>query len=176
MDVRAVDSGVATGRPTGAVPDQVRMIYFSDVKVPDTARARSLHLGMAFKAKIGIPLHQHLGVDRTVGIMADDATFPHGLMFEDKRAGLITMTWRASLVQTGHGQTAGGFHDIHAVGIVALHTAQLAFRHRMMLREVEGCLHFKMTGETGFRVPAGIHDEPAAATPGGDVPAGGAVA
>ncbi|MDB6110497.1 MAG: hypothetical protein JWR69_2247 [Pedosphaera sp.] len=176
MDVGPVDSSVATGRPTGAVTNQVGMIDLADIEVADATSTWSLDLGMAFEAEIGIPLDEHLGVDRTMRVMADGATFAHGLMFENKATGLIPMTSRAVLVQAGHGQTAGGLHDIHPVGIVTLHTVHLPFQDRMMLGQMERGLYFEMTGKTGFRVVAWVHDKPASPTADGDVFAGGPVA
>lgn len=139
---------------------------------------RRLGLRVAFHAQIGIALHEHFGVDGAVGVVADGAAFAQGGVFEDKGTGLFAMALGASLILAGHGQSARGLHDIHAVGIVALHAVHFAFDDRVMLREVKFSPGFLVALETSFGVFAGIDDEffePAAAGHG-DVFAGRTVA
>lgn len=98
MDVGPMDCGMATGRPTGAVTDKVGVINLANEEVPHPAGTRPLDLGMAFEAEIGIPLDEHLGVDRTMGFMADDAALAQRLMFENKGTGLVAVTGGTGLI------------------------------------------------------------------------------
>ena len=54
---------------------------------------------MAFKAKIRVVLDQQLAIDRSMRVMTDRAAFAQGFMLEDKRARLLAMALRATLVQ-----------------------------------------------------------------------------
>jgi hypothetical protein len=146
---------MAAGRPAGAVAQEGAVVNITEKK----RSARGLCLGVAFDAQIVIALHEHLGIDGTVRVMADRAAFAQRGVLENERAGLFAMTLGAILVLPRHGEPAGGLHDIHPVGIVALHAIHFAFNDRMMLREVKFGPGFLMTLEAGFRVLAGIDDE-----------------
>ncbi|MDB6015895.1 MAG: hypothetical protein JWR19_384 [Pedosphaera sp.] len=152
------------------------MIHLTDEKMAYAASAGALHLGMAFEAEIGIPLDEQLGIDGAMGVVADGAAFAQSFVLKNERAALFAMALRTGLVEAGHGEATGGFHDVGAMGIVALDTIHFAFDDRMMLGQMKLGLNFLMAGETGFRVLAGINDEFATATAGGDVFAAGTVA
>ena len=61
---------------------------------------RFLLLEMAFNTKRPIPLGQHALVDRAVRRMANDATFPHSFVFENKGAALRSMALEACFILT----------------------------------------------------------------------------
>jgi hypothetical protein len=132
---------------------------------------RGLCLGMALEAEIRVALHQHFGVNGTVRIVADGAAFTHRRVLENEWPRLFTMALGAIFIEPRHGETPGGFHDIHAVRIVALDATHFAFNDRVMLRKVEFSAGFLMALEAGFGVFAGIDDEffQAAAPRHGDV-------
>lgn len=138
------------------------------------------HLGlrMTFEAQVGVALDQHLGIDGSVGIVADRATFTQRGVFENERPGLFAVTLGAIFIESRHGKAAGGFHNVHAMGIVALDAVHLAFDHGMMLRQVEFGAGFLVALETSFGLLAGINDEffQAAAPGHGNVFASRAVA
>ena len=75
------------------------------------------------------------------------------------------MALRAGLVQPRHGQSAVRFHDVAAVRVVTLDAVHPVFNHRMMLRQVELRVDFKMTSKAGRGVFARIDDEFAAPAP-----------
>ena len=168
--------GMATCRPTSAIADQRAVIHVADIETG--AGGWALGLGVAFKAQIGVPLHQHFGVDGAVRVMADGATFPHRGVFENHGARLFPMALGAILVEPRHGESARGFHDVHPVGIVALHAAHFAFNDRVMLREMKFRAGFLVALEAAFGIFSGVDDEffETAAARHGDVLTAGAVA
>lgn len=131
---------------------------------------------MALEAKIVVALNQHLGIDRAVRTMTNRAAFAHRFMLEDKWLGLVAMTLRAGLIESGHREAAGGFHDVRSVRVMTLNTIHFAFNDRMMLREAELCMGFEMAIKATGRVFAGIKNKFSAPTAGGDVLTAGAVA
>ena len=132
---------------------------------------------MALEAKVGVALDEHLGVDGTVGIVADGATFAECCVFEDEGPGLFAMALRAVFVDARHGQAARRFHDIHAVRVVALDTAHFSFNDRVMLRKVEFRASFLVALKARFGVFPGINNKFFLTTTAGrgDVLAAGAV-
>jgi hypothetical protein len=72
----------------------------------------ALHLRMAAQAQIIVRLRQHLFVDGAVRLMTRGATFPQGLMLENKTSRLFPMTIRALLIDARHGEAAFGFHNV----------------------------------------------------------------
>jgi len=139
---------------------------------------RGLRLGVAFEAEIRVALHEHLGVDGTVRAVTNGAPFTHRGMLENERPRLLAMALGAILVEARHGETAGGFHDVHAVGIVALDAIHFTFDDRVMLREMKLGASFLMALETRLGVFAGIDDKffQTSASGHGDVFAAGAMA
>ena len=80
-------------------------------------------------------------------------------MFKDERAGLIAMTLRAAFTGPRHGQAAGGFEDVAAVRIVAVHAIHPPFNDRMMLGQVKFSMRIEMALKTGGGVVARVDDE-----------------
>jgi len=149
------------------------MIHVADQD--GTGASRRLHLRVTTQAKIRVAFDQHLPVDRAVGIMADRAAFAHGLVLEDKRAGLVAMALRAALILPGHGQPAFWFQNITSVRVVTLHATHMPLNDGVMLRQIEFTLDVQMTLETGRRIGARVDDE-FRVTAGFDVFAAGTVA
>ena len=133
---------------------------------------------MAAQTEVGIRLNEQLGVNGTVGVMADGAAFAQGWMFIDVGLGLLLVALGAGFIPPRHRQPAFGLQDIHAVGIVALNTVHFPFQHRMMVRKMKFGLHVQVTLQAGLRVFAGVDDEfiNAAAIGHGDVFAARAMA
>lgn len=154
-----MDGRVAPGGPASAKFHVTGVIHIADEKMSDAARCRPLILRMTAKAEIGVAYHEHLGIDGAMHVMADSASFPQSLVFENKWPGLSTMALRAGFVQSRHGESERRFHDVLAVRIMALHAVHLAFNDRVMLREVEFGVDFNVALETGCRVLAGVDDE-----------------
>ena len=150
---------VATRAPARAQGQKNGVILLSD----EPAAARALHLRMTFQAKVRIAFDEQFLVDRAVRSVANRAPFPQGLVFKYEGPGLLAMTLRAAFVQPRHRQSAVWFHDVAAVRIVALHAVHPVFNDRVMLRQVELRVDFKMALKAGRGVLAGIGDEFAAA-------------
>ena len=72
------------------------MVHIADVKT--SGPGRSLPLGVAPEAQIGIAHGQHFGIDGAVWIVATGATFTHSRMFEYDGLGLRPMALGATLV------------------------------------------------------------------------------
>jgi len=96
MDVRAVNRCVTASGPTGAVSQAGGVVPTTDVDA--TGSIRSLRLGMATEAEIGIRFGEHFGVDGAVGIMADGAAFAQGGMFVNERPGLLPVALSAGFI------------------------------------------------------------------------------
>src|SRR6185437_9100336 len=176
LRVGAVDGGVATSGPAGAVAKERGVIDVADKNFAGSHRVR--HLGVAFEAKIGIPFHEHFGVDGAVRVVANGAAFAQGGMFENEGPGLLAMAGGAVFIHASHGQAAGRFHDVHSVRVVALDATHFAFNDRVMLWKMELRPGFLVAPETGFGILSRVDDEffQAAASGHGDVFASGAVA
>lgn len=152
------------------------MIYITDKKV--AAGTRPLHLSVAFEAEIHVPLHEHLGIDGAVRVVANRATLAQCRVLKDVRSCLFTMTSGTTLIEARHGQSPGGFQNVHPVRVVALDAIHLAFENRVMLRQVKFHARFLVALEAGFGVFTWIDDEffETAAAGHGDVLAPRAVA
>lgn len=174
IHVRAVNGTVATRRPTTGPAQEGRVRDSADENF-FTARNR-LVLRMASQAKVCVVLDEHHAVDGAVGVVANRATFAQRFVLEHDWSRLLTMTLGAAFVEPGHRESAGGLENVDAVRVVALHAVHATFDDGMMLRQIELCLRFQMTGETSCRVLAGIHDEFAAPAARLDVQAAGSVA
>lgn len=165
--------GVAAGAPASALAHKGGVINLAD----EQAAGRALRLRVAFEAEVGVALDEQFVVNRAVRVVTHDAAFTHGLVLENKRPRLIAMAGGTGLVQLRHCQSAGGFHDVVPMRVVALDAVHLAFDDGMMMRQAEFGVRANMAAEAGFGGFAGIDDELVAALPAGlDVLAGGAVA
>src|SRR5437588_11073187 len=111
-----MDCRVTSRAPAPALPQPRRMRRIADINLT----WRSLHLRMAFQAKIQITLDQQLSVHRTMRVMANRATLPQSLVLEYEWPRLFAMTLRAIFVQPRHSQTAAGFENVTPMRIVAL--------------------------------------------------------
>jgi len=171
-----VNRGMTAGRPASAVAKQSAVVDVANVKA--RADGGTLSLRVAFEAEIGVALDEHFGIYRAVRAMTDDAAFAHGGVFKNERTGLFAVALGAGFVLARHGETSGWFHNVHAMGVVALDAIHFAFKDGMMLREMEFRLRLLVALETGFGIFAGIDDEflEPAASGHGDVFASGAVA
>ena len=96
--------------------------------------------------------------------MTNDASFPERLMFENHRTRQVPMTFRATFVMPGHGQTALRLENIRPVRIVTLNAIHSPFGDGMPLRQTEFSLDPEMARITSGRFFPGIDDEPAPAT------------
>ena len=137
-------------------------------------RRRAGNLGMTAQTEIGIALNQKIPIDRTVRVMTGGAAFAQGVVFEDHGPGLRTVTLRATFVQAGHGQAAGGFENVAAMRIVALHTIHARFKDGMVLRQMKLAFDIVVALKTRRGILARIDDESSPAT-GLDVLAAGAM-
>ena len=118
--------------------------------------------------------------------MAANATFAHRFVFEDKRSALRSMALQAGVVVTekSRAPTLHALHQIRAaaldrvalVRVMAIGATDLAFEHRMMVRQQKRRAHLSVTLETGFGGFARIDDENVAATAGFHVQTARAVA
>ena len=105
--------------------------------------------------------------------MTDGASLAHRLVLIYKRAALLCVTLEAGFV-SGHESKAaspelllnvclralGGDSFVRLMAIAAAH---LAFKHRMMMRQLERCANVQVTLETGVRRLSWIDDRTGAA-------------
>jgi hypothetical protein len=94
MHIRSMHSRVTSSRPTSALPHPRRMRNIADINLP----RRSLHLRVAFQAKIRIALDQQFPIHRPMWIVTHRASFPQRFMLENKRPRLFPMALGAILV------------------------------------------------------------------------------
>ena len=175
VDVGAMDRGVAAGGPAGAALEEVRVRDFANHEFAGLD-IRPLHLHMAFQAEIIVALDKKLAIDRAVGIVAGGASVAESFVFENEWAALLAMALGTVLVQPRHGESAGGLHDVMAVGVVALDAVHHPFDDGMMLRQLEFGVDVQVALKAGGGILAGIDDEAAAAATDAHMFAGGAVA
>jgi len=109
-------------------------------------------------------------------IVATSTTFTHCRMFKNDGLGLFPMALGAAFVQAPHRQSAGWFHYIHAVRVVALDAVHFPLNDRMVLGQMKFRLGVRMALETGGGVLAGIDNEFQASAASRDMFAGRAVA
>lgn len=140
------------------------MIFLADQELTGL-----LHLRVAAQAKIRVGLDEHLFVRGTVRLMASRAALAQRLVFEHHALGLLAMTRRTLLVEARHRESAGGFHDVEAVWVVALHAVHLALTNGMVLRQIELGVDFQVTREARLRVVARIDDELSTTAARGDM-------
>ena len=151
-----MDRGVATRAPASTEAEIGCVIFFPNKNLP-----RRPHLRMTLEAEIIVTFDEHLGVDRTMWIVADHAAFAHRLVLKDERFGLIAVTLSTSLIEPSYGQTAGRLHDVRPMRIMALDATHPAFDDRMVLRQCELGVSIQMAHKARFGFLAGVHDESA---------------
>src|ERR1700677_246827 len=113
---------------------------------------------MAPQAKVGIVGNEHFLIDGTVRVVANRAALPQRLVLKNKRARLVFVTLRATLVLPGHRQAACRFEDIAAMRVMAVYTVHVPFDDRMMLRQVKFALYVQVALKAGVRFFTGIDD------------------
>jgi hypothetical protein len=160
---------MAARRPTRPLLQEVRVI---DVPNENVA-GYFLLLEMAFQTKRRVPFIQQALVHGAVGRMADGATLPHGLMLIHERPALLCVTLEASFVSAQEGKAASfelllnirrrAFNRDSFVRLMTIAAAHFAFRHRMMVRQLECCANFQVTLETSVRRLSRIDDRTSAA-------------
>lgn len=156
---------VAPGRPTRAASHETGVIQLPDHDLP----RRGLDLRMAFQAKVVVPFHEQLLVDRAVWIVASRAAFAQRLMLEREGPRLLAMALRARLIQLRHRQPARRLSDVAPVRVMAIHTVHAVFHDRMVVRQFEFGVNFEVTLIAACGVLARIDDELAPAPSGRDV-------
>jgi hypothetical protein len=100
--------------------------------------------------------------------MADDATLTHCLVLINKWAALLRVTLEAGFVSAQKSKAAGSelllnicrsaFGRDPFVRLMAIAAAHLAFKHRMMMRQLKRCANFQVTLETSVRRLSRIDD------------------
>ena len=114
---------------------------------------------VTFEAKIVVALDEHFRVDRAVRLVTGRAALAQGLVFKHAWRGLLAVTLGARFVESGHGQTATGFHDVHAVRVVALDAVHFPLKDRMMLWQMKLSVCRNVALETRFGLFAGVDDK-----------------
>src|SRR5277367_6753559 len=106
-----MDRDMTARRPTGPIMQVAGMVHIADIK-RSRGQSRPRRLRMASQAQVVIAHGEKLRIDRAMGIVAGGAAFAHGGMLEYDRFGLFAMAAGAGFVEAGHGESAGGFHDV----------------------------------------------------------------
>ena len=111
--------------------------------------------------------------------MAADATFPDRLMFKYEWSALRGVALETGLVMAKQRGAATGnilgqiraatLYRIPLVWIMAIRAANFALQHRMVMRQLERCFHFRVALETGARRFSRIDNEDVASAPRLDV-------
>ena len=117
--------------------------------------------------------------------MANGAPLTHRLVLVDKWAALLCVTLKAGFVSAQKSKAAGSELLLNIcrgalgrdpfVRFMAIAAAHLAFKHRMMMRQLKRCANFQVTLETGVR-PLSRIDDRARSTASFDVQTPGPVA
>ena len=150
-EMGAVNRFVATSGPASAALHEklMRQAADGDVRRPD--------IEMALEAEIRAALGQQLVVHRAVGVVAGGATFAHRFVLEDEGAALRRVAFRAAFVEPEAGRRRA--EDAWPlVRVVAIAAGDVAFRQRMVMREIESSAQFNVAAETDVRRPPGIDD------------------
>src|SRR5262245_49601214 len=104
---------------------------------------------MTFETQDMVALDQHPGVDGAVRLMAGGAAFAHRFVFKHKWAPLRDVTFAAGVLFRGQRRPATD-DGRSLVRVVAVGAADLAFRHWMMIRELEAAGDLQVTIKTGL--------------------------
>ena len=152
-----VNRFVATGGPAGALLQARGVIAIADENAP----VAGLLLEVALQAKIRVPLRKQSLVDRAMRRMAADAAFTDRFVFKYEWSALRGMTLETGLVVAEQGGApardalrqirAAALYRVTLVRIMAIRAADFALQHRVMMRQLEGRLHFCVALETGGR-------------------------
>jgi len=127
----------------------------------ENGAGRSLLLEMAFQTQRRIAFVQQALVDGPVRRVTDCAALPQCLMWVNKRAPLLCVTFETGFVAAQKSEAAGferllnicaaAFNRDSLVRIVTIAAAHLAFEHRMVVRQLKCGANFQVTLETSFR-------------------------
>jgi hypothetical protein len=155
---------MAAGGPTRALLQKIRVIDVSNENVS----GYFLLLKMAFNTERRVTFVQQSLVDRSVGCMADHAPLTHCLVLIYKWAALLCVTFEAGFVSGQERKSTGSELLLNIclgapgrdpfVWLMAIAAAHLAFKHRMMMRQLKRCANFQVTLETGVRRLSRIDD------------------
>jgi hypothetical protein len=155
---------MAPSRPTGPLLQEIRVIDVSNENVS----GYFLLLKVAFQTECRVAFVQQTLVDGAVRRMADGATLTHCLVFINKRTALLCMALEADFVSAHERKAAGlkrllnvcrrTFDRYPLVRLVTIGAAHLAFRYRMMMRQLECRANFQVTLETRVWRLARIND------------------
>ncbi|MCG3146831.1 MAG: hypothetical protein PCFJNLEI_00265 [Verrucomicrobiae bacterium] len=130
-------------------------------------------LGVTFETEIVVTLDEEIRIDRAVGVVTGGATFAHGFVFKDTRAGLFFVALRANRVGTMV-KGASRLVDVVTVRVVTRGAVHFPFADGMMRGEAEFRAFVEVTLETTVGFLAG-KDEFAFAAASFDVETAGAV-
>src|SRR6185369_11052298 len=99
-------------------------------------------LEVAFQAQVGVADRQHFGVHRAVRSMTNGAPLSGGLVLEHVWPALFGMTLDAAFVLRNQSGTPAAIRRalMRRMTVAAAH---LAFRHRMVARQVELATHVR---------------------------------
>jgi hypothetical protein len=172
---------MTTGGPTRPLLQKIRVIDISNENVP----RYFLLLEMALQTQRRVTFVQQALVDGSVGCMADHTTLTHRLVLIYKWAALLCVTLEASFVSAQKSKAAGLERLLNIcrnalgrdpfVRLMAIAAAHLAFKHRMMMRQLKRCANLQVTLETSVRRLSRI-DDGASAAAGLNVQTPGSVA
>ena len=137
---------MTAGGPTGAALEERGVVTTTDQQY---ARSNLL-LEMTLQTEALIALGQHPLINRTVRLMAGEATFSKSFVLENVRSTLNRMALETGFIETCQ-LGAASFHRIAFVRFVAGGATHLSFKHWMMMRQIECGARFKMTLKAGFR-------------------------
>lgn len=158
VNLGTMNCGMTSSAGTSTKPQAVGVVDGPDVDL-HAGGSGLRHLGVAFEAEVVVPLHQHLGIDRSVRAMAGGAAFAHRLVFVDMHLSLLAMAGDTGLILARHGQAARGLHDIQSVGIMTLNAVHLPLGHGVMVGKVEFRLGLEMALVAGLGIVARVGDE-----------------
>ena len=155
---------VTTGGPTRSLLQKIRVIDISNENVP----RYFLLLEMALQTQRRVTFGQQSLVDGSVGCMADHTALTHRLVLIHKWAALLCVTLEAGFVSAQKSKAAGLERLLNIcrsslgrdpfVRFMAIAAAHLAFKHRMMMRQLKRCANVQVTLETGVRRLSRIDD------------------
>jgi hypothetical protein len=112
---------------------------------------------MALQTEIGVARNQHFFVWGAMRVVAGCATFPHGLMLENKRASLRLVALHAG-VGLGSQGSSPAFDGLAFMRVVAIRAGDFAVFHRMMMGIGETRLHIHVTLKACFGITLGVYD------------------
>jgi hypothetical protein len=148
---------MAASGPAGPLLQEIGVIDVSDENVPGNL----LLLEMAFQTKRRIAFVQQALVDGAVRRMTNGAALPQCLVLIHKWAALLCVTLEAGFVSAQESKTAGfkrllnvrrsAFDRDPLVHFVTIGTAHFAFRHGVMVRQLERRANFQVTLKASLR-------------------------